>query len=621
MVSLTMTAAWAEEPATGEVAERSAIAEQYKWDLSVMYKTPADWDTHYGELDKMITELAGLKGTPGSGPEALAKVLALRDQVNVQLEKLYAYAMMKHHEDMREAAPQATLQRAETLAQKYGEATAWLMPELVQIPQETVNSWLTRDDLKVYGHFFDDLYRQQKHILSPREEELLAMSGQAVGATDTAYEMLSGPELRLRKITVKDDKEIEVSDPVFYESLESKDREYRAACFKAYHQGYLDVRNALAATLAGTVHGDWYNAKARGYTSSLQASLDAENLPVEVYHNLIKTVNDNIPLLQRYSDLKKKQLGITDGLHFYDLYVNLVDKPEKSYTFDEAREMILAGLKPLGDDYLAVMKTGFESRWLDVFENKGKQHGAYNMGTYLSPPYVLLNYKGTFDGVSTVAHEMGHAMQSWFAKENQPPVYGGYPMFTAEVASTTAEIVFKQQMLKQMTDPREKAWLINQMLEDIRRTVFRQTQFAEFDLWVHELAEKGEPITADAMLAKTKELYQKYYGPDFVIDPELEVESLRISHYYRNYYVYRYATSLSASAALAKNLLDATPGARDNYMKFLKIGNSMYALDMLKVAGVDMTSPKPIEDCMALFGDLLGQLEKLLAEQTPAKAS
>jgi oligoendopeptidase F len=409
-------------------------------------------------------------------------------------------------------------------------------------------------------------------------------------------------------------REVEITTSTFTQAMQSKDRRYRKEAFEALHQSILDVKSTLASTLAGAVQRDWYYSKARHYPTSLNRALDAENLPEGVYHNLLKTVDKHLPLLHRYVALKKKSLKLDDGVHFYDLYVNLVDVPERKYTFEQGRDLVLDGIKPFGPEYGGVYKMAFESRWIDVYENKGKRSGAYNMGSYLSAPYVLLNYQGTFKDVSTLAHELGHAAQSWFAKENQPPVYSGYPMFTAEVASTAAEIVFKQAMLERTKEPKERAFLINQMLEDMRATIFRQTQFAEFDLAAHTLAEKGEPITAERLMKICHDQYVRYYGPDFVIDPALDVECLRIPHYYRGYYVYRYADSYCAAAAIASRILKNDPAAREHWMKFLKTGNSMYAIDMLKVAGVDMTTPKPVEDAMGLFENLVGELEKLLEQ-------
>ncbi|MCL4178921.1 MAG: oligoendopeptidase F [Verrucomicrobia bacterium] len=591
--------------------ERNEIEERDKWDLSSMYDSAEAWDRHYREVESMVAALAARQGTLGEGADALRSALELRDAIGVQLEKLQAYAAMRHHEDMRLPGPQGTLQRAETLAVRYGEATAWFQPELLQIPEARLKEWLRAEGLRVYGHYFDDLLRSKAHILSSREEELLAMAGKTTETGDNAFSLLTNTELRRRTVKDPEGAEVEVTSPVFYQALYSKDRRYRRDAFEAYHQGYLDVKSTLAATLAGTMHRDWYYSKARHYGSSLERALDAENLPAGVYHNLIGTIGRHLPLLHRYAALKKRALGL-DAVHFYDLYVNLADVPERQYTWAEARTLVLDGIKPFGSEYGAVMRQAFDSRWIDVYANRGKMTGAYNMGTYLSAPYVLLNYTGTFNDVSTVAHELGHAMQSYFAKENQPPVYAGYPMFTAEVASTAAEIVFKRSMLDRAADRKERAFLINQMLEDMRQTVFRQTQFAEFELAAHTLAEKGEPMTAEVFMRIGREIYERYYGPEFVIDPGLEVECLRIPHFYTNYYVHRYANSYCAAAAIARQIMAGNAGAQERWLQFLKTGNSRYALDMLKLAGVDMTTPQPIEEAMALFRQLLDELEPLL---------
>jgi oligoendopeptidase F len=578
-----------------------------------MYASREAWDSHYGLLEEMIGKFAAKKGTLGTSAAELLSALALRDQINIQLEKLGAFAAMRRDEDMRQPENQALAQRSQTLAMKYDEAASWFQPELLQIPEARLREWLQQNDLKVYAHYFDDLLRSRAHILAPREEELLAMAGKATDASSEVFGMLSNTELRWRTVKDADNRDVEVTSSSFYRAMYSKDRRYRRDAFVALHESFLDVKSTLAATIAGTMQRDWFYAKARHYSTCLDRALDAENLPAGVYHNLIQTVNARRQVLHRYVALKKKVLRLEDGVHFYDLYVNLVDVPERAYTFDQARQLVLDGVKPFGPDYVAVMQKAFESRWIDVFENKGKRSGAYNMGTYLSPPYVLLNFKGTFNDVSTVAHELGHATQSWFAKENQPPVYAGYPMFTAEVASTAAEIVFKQSMLERTQDPKERAFLINQMIEDMRTTVFRQTQFAEFDLAAHTLAEKGEPMTAEALMKIGHEIYERYYGPDFVIDPALDVESLRIPHYYRSYYVYRYSDSYCAAAAIARRILKQDQGAREDWIRFLKTGNSRYAIDMLKIAGVDMTTPKPIEDALELFDQWLRELERLLS--------
>lgn len=593
------------------VPERSTIADRFKWDLSKMYSAPAEWEAHARKIEGMIEDFERRNGKAGASASTLLDALKLRDQVNVQLEKLFAYAAMRRDEDMRQPDSQALFQRAQTLSVRWDEAGSWFNPELLRIPENRLKEWLQQPDLRIYQHYIDDLLRSKAHILSAREEELLAMSGKATEAASDAFGLLSNTELRWRTVKDPEGKDIEITSSTFTQAMQSKDRRYRKDAFGALHNSFLDVKSTLATTLSGSMQRDWFHSKARHYPTSLDRALDAENLPESVYHSLVKTVTNHAKLLHAYVALKKRVLKL-DAVHFYDLYVNLVDVPERNYTFEQARELVLEGVKPFGADYVDVMKRAFDSRWMDVYKNKGKRSGAYNMGTYLSAPYVLLNYQGKFHDVSTVAHELGHATQSWFAKENQPPVYAGYPMFTAEVASTAAEIVFKREMLERTKAPRERAFLINQMLEDMRGTIFRQTQFAEFDLAAHTLAEKGEPMTAQRLMKICHDQYVRYYGPDFVIDPELDVECLRIPHYYRGYYVYRYADSYCAAAAIASRILKQEPGAREQWMKFLKTGNSMYAIDMLKVAGVDMTTARPIEEAMGLFDELLKELERLL---------
>ena len=576
-----------------------------------MYATQEDWEAHYKKVDSMISEFAGKAGKVADSAESLLEALKRRDQINIQLEKVAGFTSLRRDEDMRVSANQALFQRAQTLGVKWGESSSWFQPELLKIPEDKLLGWLKQPELKVYQHYFDDLLRSKAHILSSREEELLAMSSKATDASTDVFGLLSNTELRWRTVKDPEGKEVEITSSSFTSAMQSKNRDYRRKAFEALMGSFLDVKSTLSATLAGAMERDWFYAKARKYPTSLAGALDAENLPEGVYNNLVKTVNDHSQLLHRYVALKKRILKL-DKIHFYDLYVNLVDVPERHYSFEEARQLVLSGVKPFGEDYVNVMKQAFESRWIDVYENKGKRSGAYNAGSYLSAPYVLLNFKGRFNDVSTVAHELGHACQSYFAQKSQPPVYAGYPMFTAEVASTAGEIVFKRFMLDQTKEQKERAFLINQMLEDMRGTIFRQTQFAEFDRAVHTLAEKGEPITSEVLMKICHEQYERYYGPDFAVDSQLDVEGLRIPHYYRDYYVYRYADSYCAAAAIARHIMNNDPGAREQWMKFLKAGNSMYAIDMLKVAGVDMTTPKPIEDAMAIFDQLLGELEKLL---------
>ena len=476
-----------------------------------MYATQEDWEAHYKKVDSMISEFAGKAGKVGDSAESLLEALKLRDQINIQLEKVAGFTSLRRDEDMRVSANQALFQRAQTLGVKWGESSSWFQPELLKIPEDKLLGWLKQPELKVYQHYFDDLLRSKAHILSSREEELLAMSSKATDASTDVFGLLSNTELHWRMVKDPEGKEVEITSSSFTSAMQSKNRDYRRKAFEALMGSFLDVKSTLSATLAGAMERDWFYAKARKYPTSLAGALDAENLPEGVYNNLVKTVNDHSQLLHRYVALKKRILKL-DKIHFYDLYVNLVDVPERHYSFEEARQLVLSGVKPFGEDYVNVMKQAFESRWIDVYENKGKRSGAYNAGSYLSAPYVLLNFKGRFNDVSTVAHELGHACQSYFAQKSQPPVYAGYPMFTAEVASTAGEIVFKRFMLEQTKEQKERAFLINQMLEDMRGTIFRQTQFAEYDRAVHTLAEKGEPITSEVLMKICHEQYERYYG-------------------------------------------------------------------------------------------------------------
>src|SRR5437899_410394 len=576
-----------------------------------MYAIQEDREAHYKKVELMIKDFAAKAGKVGESASALLSALKLQDEISIQLEKVAGFTSLRRDEDMRVAANQGLFQRAQNLGVKWGESSSWFQLELLAIPEEKLRDWLKQPDLRIYQHYFDDLLRTKAHILSAREEELLAMSSKATDASSDVFGLLSNTELRWRTVKDPQGKEVEITSSSFTAAMQSKDREYRRAAFEALMASFLDVKSTLSASLAGAMDRDWFYAKARKYPTALAAALDAENLPEGVYDNLVKTVNGHRQLLHRYVALKKRALKL-ENIHFYDLYVNLVDVPERHYSFEEARQLVLTGMKPFGDDYVSVLKQAFDSRWIDVYENKGKRSGAYNAGSYLSAPYVLLNFKGRFNDVSTVAHELGHACHSYFAQKSQPPVYSGYPMFTAEVASTAGEIVVKRFMLDQIKEPKEQAFLINQMLEDMRGTIFRQTQFAEFDRAVHTLAEKGEPITAEGLMKICHEQYERYYRPHFVIDSPLDAEGLRIPHYYRDYYVYRYSDRYCAAAAIARHIMNYDPGAREQWMKFLKAGNSMYAIDMLKVAGVDMTTSKPIEDAMALFDQLLSELEKLL---------
>jgi oligoendopeptidase F len=469
-------------------------------------------------------------------------------------------------------------------------------------------------ELALYRQAFDNLFRQKKYILSPREEELLAMTGEVRSTPYTAYSLFSNADTVFPTIKDKDGNTRELDDSAFYLFMRSPDRQVRKNAYEAIVGTYAKHRNTAAALLNGAVQSHILTVKARGYDGCLAASLHGSNIPVEVYNTLIQTINKNLPLLHRYQEIRKRVLKLEDGVHAYDLFAPFIADQNLEYTYEEGVDAILTALKPLGEEYLGQMKKGFDSRWVDVFPTKGKRSGAYSSGTFLTQPYILLNFHGTYEDVSTLAHEMGHSMHSFYSRGTQPYVYSDYSTFCAEVASTSDEILLQNYILEQTKDPKKKLYLLCEFLEGIRGTVFRQTMFSEFEQRIHEMAEAGEPLTADSLDAAYGEIMKRYYGPAYTHDELVDSYWIRIPHFYYNFYVYKYATSYCAASNIAKRIMKGEPGAREAFMSFLKGGSSKYPIDMLKTARVDMTTPRPMEDAMKLFENLLDQTEELLVE-------
>jgi oligoendopeptidase F len=468
--------------------------------------------------------------------------------------------------------------------------------------------------LAVYGQFFDDLFRQKKHILSAREEELLALAGEVRGTPYNAYSRLSNADIKFPKIKDADGNEIELDDSAFYLHMRSTDRRVRKDAYEAIVGTYANYRNTAAALLNGAVQSHIYNVKARSYDSCLAAALDGNNIPVEVYNTLVETVNKNLPLLHRYQSLRKKALKLDDGVRAFDLFAPLITGQEYEVSYEQAVERILEALQPLGDDYVTQMKKGFDSRWVDVFPTKGKRSGAYSSGTYLTQPYILMNFHGGYEDMSTLAHEMGHSMHSFLSHQTQPYVYADYSIFCAEVASTCNEILLQNYALDHTKDPKVKLHLLVEFLEGMRGTIFRQTMFSEFEQRIHEMAEARKPLTADTMSSAYHDIMTKYYGPDYEHFDLVDNYWIRIPHFYYNFYVYKYATSYCAASNIARRIMDGEPGAVDAYLTFLKSGSSKYPVELLQLAGVDMTTPRPIEDAMKIFENRLDQTEALLEE-------
>ena len=539
--------------------------------------------------------------------------MCIRDSTGALLEKAWVYASLLADQDTREGGPQGMRDRMRGLGVKYGQATAWMDPELTTLDWEKLSNWMdTNEKLGVYRQYFDDLFRQKKHILSPREEELIALGGQVSAVPYTAYNLLANADMQFPTIKDEEGGDAELSDSAFYIFMRNNDRDVRKNAYEGIVGSYKNFRNTSAALLNGVVQSHIFNVRARGYDSCLQAALDGGNIPVEVYENLVNTVNDNLPLLHRYQKIRREVLGLDDGVHAYDLFAPLTDAATLEYDYPEAIGMMKKSLAPLGDDYMTAMTTGVDSRWIDVYPTKGKRSGAYSSGTYLTQPYILLNFHGGYEDVSTLVHEMGHSMHSYLTRHTQPYVYGDYDIFCAEVASITNEILLQEYALDHITDPKQKLYLLGELLESFRGTVFRQTMFSEFEHEIHKMAEAGQPLTADTLGETYGEIMKKYYGPEYVHDELVDNYWIRIPHFYYNFYVYKYATSYCAASNIANRILAGEPGAVDAYLSFLKSGSSEYPVDLLKKARVDMTSPEPIQDAMKLFEKMLDQTEQLL---------
>lgn len=598
-----------------KVPERGEIDKQYTWAPGTIVPDLRAWEAEFAEVEQDVPKLAAFKGKLGESPETLLEFLKLRDDIGPRFEKIWVYASLRADEDTRVGKYQALKDRLQGLGVRYDQATAWVDPELTALPWETLDQWMKGSvELAVYRQSFHDLFRQKDHILSPREEELIALAGQVHAVPHNTYNLLANADLKYPTITDAEGSQIELSDSAFYTLMRSPDRRVRKDAYEGIVGTYRDFRNTGAALLNGEVQNHLFNVRARGYDSCLAAALDGSNIPVEVYNNLISTVNDNLHLLHRYEAIRRRTLGLEDGVHAYDLFAPLTDAAKLEYTYEQAVDTMIKALAPLGPEYVGTVEQGVASRWIDVYPTKGKRSGAYSSGSYLTQPYILLNFHGGYDDMSTLAHEMGHSMHSYLTRHNQPYVYGRYTIFCAEVASTTNEVLLQEYVLERLSDPRQKLYLLSELLEGFRGTVFRQVMFSEFEQRIHEMAEQGQPLTADTMGATYGEIMKKYYGPDYTHDELVDEYWLRIPHFYYNFYVYKYATSHCAAVNIASRILAGEPGAVDAYLSFLKAGSSRYSIDLLKLARVDMTTPQPIEDAMKLFEKMLDQVEELLEQ-------
>ncbi len=598
---------------TKAVPERSEIDQEYLWNTAAIFPDDAAWEKEFAEVQKLFPKLIAFKGMLGQSGDHLLKFFELQSEISPRLERIYVYTSLLSDQDTREGHYQGFKSRVITAFTKFGAEMAWTEPELVKIGFDKIKGWM-KDNAKlaIYYQSMDDLFRQQKHILSEREEQLITLSSQARGTAGKAYNLLSNADMKYPNIKDEKGVEVELDDSAFYLYMRSTDRRVRKDAYEAIVGAYAQYRNTNAALIDGVVQSHIFNIRARSYDSCLAAALDSGNIPVGVYNTLVGTINENLPLLHRYTTLRKKVLGLKDGVHAYDLFAPLTKAQKYEISYEDAVKTIIASLEPLGYEYLTPMKKGYASRWIDFYPTKGKRSGAYSSGTFLTQPFILLNFHGGYEDMSTTTHEMGHSMHSYFSRKNQPYTYSDYDIVYAEVASITNDLLLQDQVLKNTEDPAMKLYLLVEFLEGIRGTIFRQTMFSEFEQRIHEMAEQGMPLTADSLGVEYGKIMKKYYGPDYAHDDLVDNYWIRIPHFYYNFYVYKYATSYCAASNIASRILAGEPGAVDAYLSFLKSGSSKYPIDLLKMARVDMTTSKPIEDAMAIFEDLLDQTEKLV---------
>lgn len=592
--------------------ERSEMDSRYQWDLTPMYRDDAAWEAEFATMDEQIQALSAFAGTLKDAVSIGAYLDASTEFVR-KLSNLYCYASLRRSEDTRAEAGQSMYAR---VSAKYTQALAAMSfaePEILSLPEETLQTIVKDEQLADHKFTMENLLRQKPHTLSAPEEKVLATMGEALGAPAEIADNLQDADMVFDPVQDGSGNTVEVTGSNYIMLQMSPDRTLRKNSFESYYKGYRQHINTFASAYAGAVKGATAEAALRHYESSRAMSMAGENIPGEVYDNLIATVRKHMPAMYRYVALRKKMLGI-DELHYYDVYAPLVDEVKVRYTYEQAQQMVLDAVAPLGEDYCNLVRQAFADRWVDVYPNKGKSGGAYSSGTYDSNPYILTNFTGTLDSVSTIAHEMGHSMHTWHSNHHQPPQYADYTLFVAEVASTVNENLLIEQLLQKEQNPQMRMYLLNQYLENFKGTVYRQAMFAEFERDAHAMAERGEALSPAALNALYKRLVEDYFGPELVMDDEVQYEWARIPHFYRPFYVYKYATGYSTAVALSEGILKEGKPAVQRYREFLSMGGSAYPLDELRHAGVDLATPAPVDAALEKFERILDDAEATLAK-------
>ncbi len=600
---------------TKTTLKRSEVPVEMTWDLTPVYASTADWEADFATIESQLPAFDAFKGQLANA-SSLLECLKFRDQSGQLIGKLYSFASLSKSGDNADSDAQARYDRISGLYARRAAATAFIEPEILEIPTETLRTILAGEGgLWVYEYYFETLERSRAHSRSGEVEEVLAQLAETRDAAQQAFRMFDHADLKFPKVKDENGDEQELTHGNYINFLQSPSREVREAAFRAMHGTFLGWKNTLAATLSGTVKSHVAMARIRKYPSVLHAELSPDAIPTEVYTNLISTVRERLPVLHRYLALRKKLLGL-DELQMWDLYVPMIENLDRKIPYQDGKKLVLDSMAPLGEAARAVVERGFEERWVDVLENEGKTSGAFSDGSYLTPPYILMNYQEKLESVFTLAHEWGHSLHSYLARESQPYIYSGYTIFVAEVASTLLEALLSHQMLQDARAANDKdlqLYLLNQSAERFRATLYRQTLFAEFELKIHEKVEKNEALTADGMTEMYGQINRDYYGAEVTVDEIAAIEWARIPHFYYGYYVYQYATGISAAQSLARQILFEGAPAVERYLDFLRGGGSKTSIDLLKGAGIDMTTPEPINAALDIFEEIIAEMENLAA--------
>lgn len=596
-----------------ELLKRSEVKEEYTWKVSDMYESTAEWEQALNQVKEIADRIAGMEGRVTESAANLYQVLKDCDAYGEIIDLAFNYAQRLYDQDRNDSTHQAMSQKVYGVWADVAGMISFIEPEILAVPEEQLETFYKEQpELESYRGKIAEIQRLRGHSLSAEMEKLLAMTSEMSQTPEQVFAVMNSADIRFPEITDENGEKVRLTHGNYVLFLQSADRRVRKEAFEAMYSVYKQFVNTFAGLYNGQVKQQIFFAKARKYDSTLDAALTANNVSVKVYENLLDTVSANMDKLHRYVKLRKKCLGL-DELHMYDIYTPMIADAARKVPFEEAKETVLKALAPLGEEYVAKVKEGFENRWIDVYENEGKCTGAYSAGAYGTHPYVLLNYSETLDDMFTLAHEMGHAMHSFYSNSTQPFTYAEYKLFVAEVASTCNEVLLMEYLLKNTIDKKERAYLLNHYLDSFKGTVYRQTMFAEFEKESNRMAEQGESLTAESLNELYLKLNQKYYGTDIISDEEIAFEWAKIPHFYYNFYVYQYATGFSAAVALARGILKEGEPAVERYKKFLCGGCSESPLELLKIAGVNLESPKPVQDALDVFGEILDEIEALLA--------